>query len=74
MSSLDQDGVEKAEIIGMIAELSRLLGMIPSDGSLAVEDPVTEESMELSDWFTEARNTLLRLSTQLDEALDLHFQ
>jgi hypothetical protein len=74
MAKLEQSSVEYAEIIGLIADLSRLLGMIPSDSSVPVEDPVTDQSLELSAWLAESRDALLRLSTKLNEVLDLHFQ
>lgn len=74
MAKFGQSSVENAEIIGLIADLSRLLGMIPSDDSVTVKDAVTDQSLELSDWLAESRDALLRLSTKLDEVLDLHFQ
>jgi hypothetical protein len=68
------DSVDKAEIVKQIADLSRLLGMIPGDDTVPVTEPVTKNTMPLSEWFAEARDSLLRLSTQLDKALDLNLQ
>ncbi|MFC1824407.1 hypothetical protein ACFL9T_16990 [Thermodesulfobacteriota bacterium] len=66
--------MDKTKIVEQIADLSRLLGMIPSDDTIAVNEPVTHKSMELSKWFSETRNSFLRLSIQLDKALDLNLQ
>ncbi len=65
---------DKARIVKQIADLSRLLGMIPSDDTIAVNEPVTENSMQLSEWFGEARDSFLTLSVLLDKSLDLNLQ
>ena len=39
---------QKIKIVAQIAELSRLLGMIPSDGTIDVHEPMTHNSMALS--------------------------
>jgi hypothetical protein len=62
---------QKIKIIAQIAELSRLLGMIPSDGSIDVREPMTNNSMALSNWFSAARNSFLRLSLSISKALDI---
>ena len=67
-------GVEKTKIIEQIADLSKLLGMIPSDDTITVNEPVTHHSMELSKWFNDARNSFLKLSILIDRALDLNLQ
>lgn len=54
--------VDKTEIMGQIAAMSSLLGMIPVDERVSVEDPYTSESMELSAWFVATRDAFLRLS------------
>ncbi len=64
----------KTEIIAQIADLSKLLGMIPSDENITVDDPVTQKSMELSKWFDNTRKSFLRLSVLLDKTLDLNLQ
>ena len=65
---------DKTEIIEQIADLSKLLGMIPSDDTITVNEPVTHSSMELSKWFSDARNSFLKLSILIDKALDLNLQ
>ncbi len=68
------DSVDKTKIVEQIADLSRLLGMIPSDDTIAVNEPVTHNSMQLSEWFSETRNSFLRLSLLLNKSLDLNLQ
>ena len=65
---------DKTKIIKQIAELSKLLGMIPSDDTVTVTEPVTHKSMEISKWFDETRNSFLILSILLDKILDLNLQ
>ena len=74
MTESKKNSVDKTKIIEQIADLSRLLGMIPSDDTVTVNEPVTHNSMELSKWFNETRNSFLKLSIQLDKALDLNLQ
>lgn len=64
----------KTEIIAQIADLSKLLGMIPSDDTVSVNEPVTQKSMELSNWFDDTRKSFLKLSILLDKTLDLNIQ
>ena len=64
----------KTEIIEQIADLSKLLGMIPSDDTVTVNEPVTQKSMELSKWFDDTRKSFLKLSILLDKTLDLNIQ
>ena len=68
------DDVDKTEIMGQIADMSRLLGMIPDDGNVSIKNPVTDETMELDGWFAETRDSFLRLSLLVGRALDLPFQ
>ncbi len=65
---------DKTEIIEQIADLSKLLGMIPSDDTITVNEPVTHNSMELSKWFSDARNSFLKLSILIGKELDLNLQ
>ena len=65
---------DKTEIIAQIADLSKLLGMIPSDDTVTVNEPVTQKSMELSKWFDDTRKSFLKLSILLDKTLDLNIQ
>ena len=74
MTESKKDRVDRTKILEQIADLSRLLGMIPSDDTVTVSEPVTHDSMELSEWFNETRNSFLKLSIQLDKALDLNLQ
>ena len=43
---------QKIKIIEQTAELSKLLGMIPSDGTIDVQEPMTHNSMALSNWLS----------------------
>ena len=63
---------DKTKIIGQIADLSKLLGMIPSDNNITIIEPVTHNSMEISKWFNNTRNSFLKLSILLDKTLDLN--
>jgi hypothetical protein len=74
MTEPKEDRADKTKIIEQIADLSRLLGMIPSDDTVTVSEPLTDNSMELSQWFNETRNAFLELSIQLDRALDLNLE
>ena len=38
---------QKIKIIAQIAELSRLLGMIPADDTIKINEPVTQNKMVL---------------------------
>ena len=74
MTEPKENSVDKIEIVEQIADLSRLLGMIPSDDTIAVNEPVTHNSMQLSKWFSETRNSFLKLSLLLNKSLDLNLQ
>jgi hypothetical protein len=74
MTPAKEKGVDKTKIVEQIADLSRLLGMIPSDDTIEVHEPVTQNSMQLSKWFRETRNAFLELSILLDKSLDLNLQ
>lgn len=71
-----QENIEdqKIKIIAEIAELSRLLGMIPSDDSIDVHEPMTNNSMVLSNWLSATRDSFLRLSLLISKALDIQLQ
>ncbi len=64
----------RTEIMEQIADLSKLLGMILIDDTITVNEPVTHNSIELSKWFSDARNSFLKLSTLIGKALDLNLQ
>ena len=74
MTEPKEDSVDKTRIVEQIADLSRLLGMIPSDDTIAVNEPMTNNSMQLSKWFSETRNSFLQLSLLLNKSLDLNLQ
>jgi hypothetical protein len=65
---------QKLKIVTQIADLSRLLGMIPSDDTIEVHEPTTHNSMVLSKWFSVTRNSFLRLSVLIGKALDIRLQ
>jgi len=65
---------QKIKIIAQTAELSRLLGMIPSDGTIDVHEPMTDNSMALSNWLSVTRDSFLRLSLSISKALDIQLQ
>jgi hypothetical protein len=65
---------QKLKIVTQIADLSRLLGMIPSDDTIEVHEPTTHNSMALSKWFSVTRNSFLRLSVLIGKALDIQLQ
>ena len=74
MAEAPKKSADKTEIIAQIADLSKLLGMIPSDDTVTVNEPVTQKSMELSKWFDNTRKSFLKLSILLDKTLDLNLQ
>jgi len=74
MTESPKKSVDKPAIIEQIADLSKLLGMIPSDDTVTINEPVTEKSMELSKWLNDTRNSFLKLSILLDKTLDLNLQ
>jgi len=65
---------QKLKIITQTAELSRLLGMIPSDDTIDVQEPMTQNTMSLSNWFSATRESFLRLSLLISKALDIQLQ
>ena len=65
---------QRIKIIAQIAELSRLLGMVPSDGTIDVREPMTENTMVLSDWLDATRDSFLSLSLLISKALDIELQ
>ena len=74
MAEALKKSADKTKIIAQIADLSKLLGMIPSDDTVTVNEPVTQKSMELSKWFGDTRKSFLKLSILLDKTLDLNIQ
>ena len=60
--------------IAEIAALSRLLGMIPSDNTIQISEPMTDHTMALSDWLNEPRDSFLKLSVLICKELDIQLQ
>jgi hypothetical protein len=65
---------EKLKIVTQIAELSRLLGMTPSDDKIQILVPLTEDKMILSDWFNVTRKSFLKLSLLISKELNVQLQ
>jgi hypothetical protein len=65
---------QKMKIIAQTAALSRLLGMIPSDSTIEVHEPMTDNTMSLSNWLDTTRESFLKLSLLLSKALDIQLQ
>ena len=65
---------QKIKIMAQTAELSRLLAMIPSDGAIDIYEPVTHQSMTLSNWLSTTRDSFLALSLLISKALDIQLQ
>jgi hypothetical protein len=64
----------KTKIITQLAELSRLLGMIPSDDTIKILEPLTQNKMVLSDWLSVTRDSFLKLSLLISKELDIQLQ
>jgi hypothetical protein len=64
----------KMKIAEQIAALSSLLGMIPSDDTIQLSEPMTDHSMVLSEWLNDARNSFLKLSVLIGKTLDIQLQ
>lgn len=64
----------KTDIMAQTAELSRLLGMIPSDSNIDFRDPATGNKMGLANWLGAARDSFLKLSLSVGRALDINLQ
>lgn len=65
---------QKIEIMAQATELSRLLGMIPSDSSIDVHEPMTHNSMTLENWLSDTRESFLKLSLLISKALNIRLQ
>ena len=64
----------KTKIITQIADLSRLLGMIPADDTIKILEPLTQNKMVLSDWLSATRDSFLKLSLLISKELDIQLQ
>ena len=65
---------QKTKIITQIAEVSRLLGMIPSDDTIKIHEPITQNKMVLADWLSATRDSFLKLSLLISKELDIQLQ
>jgi hypothetical protein len=65
---------QKTKIVKQIAELSRLLGMIPSDDTVKIHEPFTQNKMILSDWLSATRDSFLKLSLLISKEIDVQLQ
>jgi hypothetical protein len=65
---------QRTKIVEQITELSRLLGMIPSDSSIEIHEPMTHSSMTLQNWLSESRESFLKLSLLISKALNIQLQ
>ena len=65
---------QKTKIMTQIAELSRFLGMIPSDDAIKIHEPLTQNKMVLSDWLSATRDSFLQLSLLISKELDIQLQ
>jgi hypothetical protein len=65
---------QKMKIVAQTAELSRLLAMIPSDSTIDLHEPLTDNKMALSNWLDATRESFLKLSLLLSKALDIQLQ
>jgi hypothetical protein len=65
---------QKTKITKQIAELSRLLAMIPSDDTIKIHEPLTQNKMVLSDWLSATRDSFLKLSLLISKELDIQLQ
>ena len=74
MKELQDIQDRKIKIAEQIAVLSRLLGMIPSDDTIKLSEPMTHHSMALSEWLNDARNSFLKLSVLIGKELNIQLQ
>jgi len=65
---------QKAQITAEVAVLSRLLGMIPSDGTIEIQEPLTQNKIALSDWLSATRDSFLKLSLLISKEMDMQMQ
>jgi len=64
----------KTQIAEQIAVISRLLGMIPSDDTVQLTEPITDRPMTLAEWLDRARDSHLKLSVLIGKELDIPLQ
>jgi len=64
----------RKKITANIEELSRLLGMIPSDNTIQLYAPLAQNKMALSDWLSATRESFFKLSLLISKELDIQLQ
>ena len=72
--SREQQVNERLTIATQIAELSKLLGMVPLETGCLLQEPVTRNEMMLSEWLDAARASLLKLSLSISRELDIELR
>jgi hypothetical protein len=65
---------QKTAIVTHIAELSRLLGMIPSDDAIQLYEPLTENKMVFPDWLDAVQESFLKLSLLISKEMNIELQ
>ncbi len=65
---------QKRKFITQIADLSRPLGMIPSDDTINIHEPLSQKKTVLSDWLNATRDSFLKLSLLICKELDIQSQ
>ena len=65
---------KKIEISAHIAELSRLLGMMPSDPAMTMQGPLMQSEIDISDWLSAVRIRFLKLSTFIGKEMRISMQ
>jgi len=65
---------QKTQIITQIAELSRLLGMIPDENTIKIHEPLTQNKILLSEWLNATRDSFLTLSLLITKELEIQPQ
>ena len=65
---------QKRKIAVQISDLSRLLGMIPSDDTIELKEPLTHHQMVLAEWLSATREAFLKLSLLIGKELDIQLQ
>ena len=65
---------KKIEISAQIAELSRLLGMRPSDTTITMQESLMQSEMGISDWLSAIRIHFHKLSTFIGKKMRISMQ
>ena len=62
------------QLFGLVNLFQDRRGMIPSDDTIQIHEPLTQNKMILSDWLSATRDTLLKLSLLISKELDIQLQ